>query len=188
MFGASLSVANAADVPATQPLGGPLVAGVCLLSQEMVFAGSKVGKAATARLKEISDLAQSEVNADRAQIQFDAKAIESQRGSLKPEEYQQKQQSLSQRLSALEQKANLRTREIEATRQKVVGRIALEAQPLVADIYKDKACGLLFNRNVVMGGNFGNDLTSAVVSALDAKMTTITFDRETLSPTAIAAK
>ncbi|HEY4276319.1 MAG TPA: OmpH family outer membrane protein [Rhizomicrobium sp.] len=167
--------------PVIQPLGGPVIAGVCLLSQEAVVANAKVGKAATARLKQISDLAQSEIGADRSQFDFDVKAVQSQQAALKPEEFQQKQLALQARLQALEQKAALRNREIEVTRQKALGRIATAAQPVIAEVYKSKNCGLLFNRNTALGGNFANDLTASVVAGLDAKITTITFDKEDLS-------
>ncbi len=173
--------AAAAQPAVTQPLGGPTIAGVCLLSQEAVVANAKVGKAATTRLQEISDVAQSEISAGRAQLDFDAKAIQSQQASLKPEEYQQKQQALGIRLQALEQKAQLRNREIEATRQKALARIATSAQPVIAEVYKSKNCGLLFNRNTALGGNFANDLTADVVKGLDVKVTAITFEKEDLS-------
>ncbi len=44
--------------PAAQPLGGPVVPGVCLLSREAVFANAAVGKAASARLAELASIAQ----------------------------------------------------------------------------------------------------------------------------------
>jgi Skp family chaperone for outer membrane proteins len=82
------------------------------------------------------------------------------------------------RLQVVQQLAAQRGREIELTRQKALGQIATVEKPLITDAYKAKKCGLLFNRNTAMGGNFANDLTPDVVTALDAKMPTITFDRE----------
>ena len=71
---ASLAVLASASALAQQPappatpapaLGGPEIHGVCLLSQQVLFATSKVGQAATARLKELAQQAQAEVDADR---------------------------------------------------------------------------------------------------------------------------
>jgi Skp family chaperone for outer membrane proteins len=179
--------ASPAQSVMTQPLVGPAIAGVCLLSQQAVVANAKIGKAATARLKEISDVVQSEINAGRAQLSFDEKAIQSQQATLKPEEYQQKQQTLSVRLQALEQKAQLRSREIEVTRQKALGRIAAAAQPVIAEVYEAKNCGLLFDRNSALGGNFANDLTAGVINGLDGEITTISFEKEDLSASQQAA-
>ncbi|MNE33232.1 hypothetical protein D3C80_1268880 [compost metagenome] len=63
-------------------------------------------------------------------------------------------------------------------------RIANEAQPAIAQVYAAKSCGLLLDRNSALGGNFANDLTAEVVQALDARLSTITFERERLSQAA----
>lgn len=180
--------AMAAETPAPthQDLGGPNVAGVCLLSQQAVLANAKAGVAASARLKQLSDQAQAEIDAERAPISADAKTLAAQKASLKPADFQQREQALGVRLQALQQKADLRSREIEATRVKALGRIANEAQPVIAQVYKAHNCGLLVDRNSVLGGNMSGDLTAAVVQGLDAKLATLTFERETL-PAAPAA-
>jgi Skp family chaperone for outer membrane proteins len=175
--------------PAAQPLGGPQVTGVCLLSQQAVMANAKVGVAATARLKQLTQQAQSEVGTARAPIEADAKALESQRASMKPADFQAKAQALQARLQTLQQTAQARGQQIELTRQKVLGQIANAAQPVIAQVYKAHGCGLLVDRNAVLGGNMGGDLTPAVVQGLDAKMTTISFDLAPLpAQTASAAR
>lgn len=40
--------------PAAQPLGGPVIPGVCLLFREAIFANAAVGKAASTRLQELT--------------------------------------------------------------------------------------------------------------------------------------
>jgi len=52
---------------------------------------------------------------------------------------------------------------------------------VIAAVYTQKGCGLLLDRNTVLGGNMGNDLTAAVVAGLDARLTSITIQREDLS-------
>ena len=87
----------------------------------------------------------------------------------------------------MQEKTQLRGREIEATRAKVLAQIATHAQPVIATVYGQHKCGLLIDRNSVLGGNMANDLTPDVVKALDASISTITFNRETL-PAQPAAK
>ncbi|CAM5603160.1 Molecular chaperone Skp OS=Rhodanobacter lindaniclasticus OX=75310 GN=B1991_10760 PE=3 SV=1 [Rhodanobacter lindaniclasticus] len=53
---------------------------------------------------------------------------------------------------------------------------------MVAADYTKHHCGLLLNRDAVLGGNTSNDLTSDVVQGLDAKLTTIGFNLEPLPP------
>jgi Skp family chaperone for outer membrane proteins len=176
---------GAAAVPAAQPLGGPVVPGVCLLSREAIFANAAVGKAASARLQELTRAAQAEIDTQRTPIETEARTLEGQ-----PETAQNKpkREQLAQRWQALQAQASRNSQEIEATRVKAMNRIATEAQPVIAQVYGQKKCGLLFDRGAALGGNFANDLTADVVKALDARIQTITFERERLPQPTAAAK
>lgn len=175
---ASTASAQSAQTPApAAPLGGPVVPGVCLLSREAVFANAAVGRAATARLAELSTAAQAEIAAERAPLEAEAGALQ---GLPETPENMTRAQAFAQRWQALQQKADHTAREIEATRQAVLARISTEAQPVIAEAYRARTCGLLFDRNTALGGNFANDLTAAVVEGLDRRITTLAFDRERL--------
>ena len=165
---------------ANTPLGGPAIAGVCLLSQQDVLASAKVGIAANARLKQIAQSADAEISAARAPIESESKALQAQAASLKPADLQARRQALESRAQALQQLIEQRRREVELTRERALGQIARDTQPVLAAVYKARSCGLLFNRGAVLGGNLSGDLTSDVVRGLDARFTTINFDRATL--------
>ena len=187
--GGNTSPAQSA-APAPQPLGGPVVPGVCLLSREAIFANAAVGKAASARLAELTRAAQTEIDAERPAIEAEVRALEGQPDNAAN---RQKREAAAARWQALQAKAAHDSREIDATRVQAMNRIATEAQPLIAQVYGQKRCGLLFDRSSALGGNFANDLTSDVVRALDAKIQTITFERERLpqqqpAPAAPAAR
>jgi Skp family chaperone for outer membrane proteins len=171
-----------ADTPApAQDLGGPLVPGVCVLSRQDVLTSSKVGQAATARLRELAAQAQADVDLERKPLETEAAALNKAKAALTPAQFEARNRPLEARWNAMRLKADQRSRELEATRQKALERIALEAQPLIADVYHARNCGLLFAREAMLGGNGGADITPAVVQALDAKITTISFDRENLA-------
>lgn len=186
LFSLAAMPALAQTASAPQPgqtqlgLGGTAIPGLCLLSREAIFANAKVSTAATARLTQLSQEAQAEVDAERKPIEADVAAFQAEAAKLKPEERTKREQALAARLQPLQAKATLRSREIEATRVKVLERISTEAQPVIASVYTQKKCGLLVDRNSALGGNFSNDLTADVVKGLDAKISTISFDRETL--------
>lgn len=163
--------------PLAQPLGGPVVPGVCLVSREAIYANAAVGKAATARLQQLAQAAQTEIDAQRTPIETEAKALEGQPDTAQTKP---KREALARRWQALQGQAAQVGREIEATRTKALARIAGEAQPVIASVYTAHKCGLLFDRNAALGGNFANDLTADVVKGLDAKIQTITFERERL--------
>ncbi|CAH0348260.1 MAG: OmpH family outer membrane protein [Sphingobium sp.] len=181
---ASAQTAGGAQ-PQAQPLGGPVVPGLCLVSREAIFANAAVGKAASTRLQELTRTAQAEIDAQRPAIETEAKALEAQPDNAQT---QPKREALAGRWQALQTQAAQIGREIEATRAKALARIANEAQPVIAQAYTAYKCGLLFDRNVALGGNFANDLTADVVKGLDAKIQTISFERERLpAPVATSA-
>lgn len=168
-------------VAPTPVLGGPVVSGVCLLSREAVFANAAVGKAVSARIAELTRAAQAEVDQQRGSIEAEAKALAAPGQDDKAKE---RRDALAVRWQALRDKAAHGSREIEATRVKALARVADEAQPVIAKVYAAHKCGLLFDRGAALGGNFSNDLTPDVVTALDAKITTISFEREKLPSSA----
>lgn len=161
-------------------LGGPVVSGTCLLSREGVLENAKVGKAATARLQQLAAQAQEQINNDRKPLDVELEELQKRGNKLDAQERRKREQDIAAKLEPLRIRAEQLSREIEVTRLKVVERISVEAQPVIAKVYKDKGCGLLFDRNLVLGGNFSNDLTAAVVAGLDQRITTITFEREVL--------
>src|SRR5262249_33670238 len=145
---------------ATTPTsGGPIVSGVCVLSRQVVFDGSKVGKMANARYRQMHDAAQADVNKQETKIVSDAKTLEAQRVSLKPADYATRQKALAQRVQGLRNNAAQRSRDLEATRQDVVGRIAKAAQPVIDQVYRNKGCGLLIAREAILAGNPAMDIS-----------------------------
>jgi len=166
----------AAIVAATTSANGPLIAGVCLLSQETLVSRSKVGMAATARLREIAQEVQANLLAEKSRLEARGKALEAKRATLSPMEQQAQGQALNQRVQALQAEAGQRNQQIDATKTKAYQQVIQQAQPFIAPAYAAHGCGLLFAREAVLTGNLGNDLTSEVLAAFDAKGTPITFD------------
>jgi Skp family chaperone for outer membrane proteins len=188
---ASAAVAHAASEPAptatpkAQPsLGGPLIKGVCLLSEDVVLRDAKVSINANKRLQQLKDQAQAEVNAARAPIDADYKVLQADASKGPAADIEKRRLAIQARYQTVQEMTDQRNREIEATRVKAVGRISIELQPVVAAAYKARGCGLLFNRNAVLGGNLGGDLSDDVVKGLDARITSLAFDRENLPPPA----
>jgi Skp family chaperone for outer membrane proteins len=154
------------------------VAGVCYLSREAIFTNAKVGQAASARLKQLAGQAQSEIDAERKPIDADVQAYRAKASSLSADQRQSQEQALAQRMQSVQADQQTKGRQLEATRAKAMEQIAAYAQPVIVSVYGSKNCGVLFDRNAVLGGNMSNDLTPAVVQGLDAKVTTISFNME----------
>ena len=167
-----------AQAPAAPALNGPAVPGVCLLGQEIVLATSKAGQAATARLRALAQTAQVPLQTEGQAIQAEARALEAGKAKLTAVQLSARQQALSQRAQVYQASAQDLSRRIEATRLKAVQQISDAAQPVIAQVYQARGCGLLFTRTAVIGGNMSGDLTQAVIQGLDSRMSTITFELE----------
>lgn len=169
-----VSSAHAAD------LGGNAVAGVCMLSREAVFAQSKVGQAASQRLGQLAEQARTQLENQRKPLDTDLKSFQQKAQSLSDADRKQQGEALQQRVQTFRGQAGELDQRIQLTRSKAMQRIGQEAEPIVADVYKSHNCGLLLDRDSVLGGNMTNDLTPGVVQGLDRKITTISFNLEPL--------
>jgi Skp family chaperone for outer membrane proteins len=181
---ASLLCAAAAHAAAPAPaagaasFGGPSIPGVCLLSQQAVFANAKVGQAASARLQQLAQQQEAALAPERTSLENDAKTLEGQRSTLPAAQFQQRQQALAERAQAFQSKVQRIEQQVQATRNKALQTVSQDEQPVAASVYKAHGCGVLFSRDSVLAGGQGMDLTADVVKGLDASITTITFDLE----------
>ena len=69
---------------------------------------------------------------------------------------------------------------MQATQQKAVGRVGQEMEPIIRAAYQQAKCGLLFQRDAIVLANPAMDITPAVITGLNAKITQFAFERERL--------
>jgi outer membrane protein len=141
--------------------------------------GSSVGKAAATRQQQLVAQASAELSGEQSSLQEDVKAFQAKRASLTQDQIQAQGQPLEERAAALNQKATQRQRELEYTFRHARARIEQVMEPLVKTVFEERHCSLLLSGDAVMATNPAMDITSAVVTRLNATMSTITFDRET---------
>jgi len=174
-----------AQAPAAAPAApamthGPAIAGLCIVSIENAIGASTVGKYVDGRIQQIVAQVNAELTGEKTAIDNDAKALDARRATLDQNALEQQAAALQVRANALQRKAQLRDREVQATEQKAVGRIGQEMEPLIRTAYQQKGCSVLLQRTAVVIANPAMDLTPAVVTALNAKITQFAFDRERL--------
>ncbi len=174
-------VAAPAGTPVAQ---GPAIPGLCMLSVNQAISSSQVGGYVRTRLDQIVAQVKSELAPEDTAISNDAKALEAQRASLDANTYQTRGAALGTRVNALRQKAELRNREVKATEDKALNRIAQELEPIASNLYQQHHCSALLDKGSVMMGNPEMDLTGQAVTALNGKITQFTFDREHLDTAA----
>lgn len=169
---------TAAAAPAIT-YGAP-IAGLCAVSIDGVLGGSTVGKYVDQRLQQIGAQAQAELTGEKSGIDTEARTLEGQRTTLDQAAFEQRVQVLQGRQTALERKAALRDREMQATQQQAVGRVLNEMKPLIASAAQAQKCAIVLDRSSVVMVNPAMDLTAAVVTGLNGKLTQFAFDRTRL--------
>lgn len=184
----SSAFAQAAAPAAPAVTHGPPIGNICVFSAENAIGVSTVGKYVGTRMQQIVAQVSAELNAEKTAVDNEAKTLEGQRASLDQATFQKRATDLNTKANNLQRKAALRDREVNATEQKAIGRIVTELEPLVRQAYQQKQCSLLLNGAAVTLVNPAMDLTPAVVTALNAKITQFTFDREKLDQAPAAAQ
>lgn len=101
---------------------------------------------------------------------------------------EQQAAGLQVKANAWQRKGQLRQKEVEATEQKALSRVYQELDPAIKQVYQQRTCGMLVDRESVLLANPAMDITDAVVVALDARIKTLTFDRERLDQPAVGAQ
>lgn len=161
------------------------VPGVCVVNTNGVVAQSSVGKAMQARMQQLGAQVNAELNPEATAIQTEQKSLQeaaraattaAQRQALEP-----RLQAFQTRGATLEQKVNQRNSELRATEQKALAKIAAEAMQAVRTVGNSRSCGIVLDAGSVAEANPAQDITAATVTALNGRMSTITFNRETLA-------
>ena len=182
----SAAFAQAAAPAAPAVTHGPALPGVCTVSVEGAIATSTVGKYVQTRLQQIATQVEAELKAEQTAIQNEAKTLEGQRATLDQNTFETRAAALQVKANAYQRKEQQRSRELQATQQKALGRVYQELTPIVSQVYQQNKCSLLINRESVVLSNPSMDISQPVVTALNAKITQFTFDRERLDQAAAA--
>ncbi len=179
---AMAQAAAAPAAPAATPTNpGPVIPGVCIFSNERAVGASAAGRAVATRMQQLQQAVNAELTPERTAIQAEGTAVEGLRAS-NPQQYQTRGQALVTRAQAFEQRVQLRAAELQATERRQVERISEAMEPIVQQIYAQRNCGLLVNRNAVFAGNPQMDITDAVIAQLNTRLPTLTFERERINP------
>jgi outer membrane protein len=181
----SAPAAAAAPPPIAQ---GPAIPGMCVLSINQAISTSTVGRYVSERMNQIVAQVKAELGPEDTAIATEGRALEAARPTLAAATFQSRAEALQGRVNALRQKADLRQREVQATEQKSINRIAQELDPVARQLYQARRCSILVNKESVMIANPEMDLTTQAVAGLNARIQQFAFDREHLDTQPAAAR
>jgi Skp family chaperone for outer membrane proteins len=189
--GAAVALASAAfaagttPAPAQPPLTfGPPIAGFCTFSFQQIMGTSKVGQAVLTRLKQLDAAWQAELQPQVTSFNTDKQAFDAQAASMDAATREARGAALQLRYANLQKLAAQRQQEMEATQNKQFGVVEAQVEPVIRQLFQAHACSVLIQREQAGIGfvNPAMDLSAGAVQGLDAKIQTLTFDREHLEP------
>jgi outer membrane protein len=183
---AALCATPVASAPAPAVAQGPAIPGVCLLSVNQAIAQSTVGGYVRTRLDQIVSQVRAELNPEETAINNDGKALDASKATLDQATLQSRANALQTRYASFQQKADLRQREVKATQDKALNRVAQELEPIAQQLYQAHRCSVLIDKGSVMLANPDMDLTPGAITALNGKLQQFPFDREHLDTGAAA--
>lgn len=177
----------AAAAPAPAPIRhGPALPGVCTYSGDQAIQDSEVGKYVAARMKQIVTEVNAELQAEDTAIKNEAKAIDAARATAQTDALEARAAALQARFNAYKRKQQLREAEVEQTRRKALMRVLQELDPIAVGVYQARNCSILLGDGVLLG-NPAMDITPQVITGLNAKIKSFTFNRERLDTPAPGA-
>jgi outer membrane protein len=157
----------AAAAPAQTPLtaSGAPTPGMCFLSADEMLMKSAVGQSVNGRLQQLQQ-------AVTAELSPEANALRASAAN-QTEEWKK-------RAGALQTKSAIREQELEATAATQKNKILVEARPLIQAALQERGCAAVLDKASTYAVNPAMDVTDLVVSKLNAKLTTLAFDRVNL--------
>lgn len=165
---------------------GPVLPGICTYNGDAAVQGSEVGKYVATRMQQIIAEVNAELTAEDTAIKNEAKAIDAARAAGPTDALEARAANLQVRFNAFKRKQQLRQQEVQQTERKALMRVLQELDPIAVGVYQTRNCSLLLGEGVLLG-NPAMDITPQVVTGLNAKIKSFTFNRERLDAAAPGA-
>ncbi len=173
MFGASPALAQRAQ-------NGSVI----VMDYERVLTTSVAGRDVEAKLRQIAEQMQAELQPEQTAVQTEAQALQTAtRGQT--QEQIQRNSSLNQRVTAFNTRAEAfraqqvtRARDLEYTRQQALQEFNRQVEPIVTEVMNARRAGVVVDRSSVQIMAEGVDATADIISRLDQRVRTINVTRQ----------
>ena len=170
-------IATAASAQQAPANPGPVIPGVCVYYNARLLAQSSAGQAVEARMQQLAQEVQGELQPYATQIQSEAQQLQTSGSSLPADQLQQRRQALQQRAQEAQQLESTRENELRYTLGMQRQAITEAVSPILTALYQEKGCGLLLDRESVFMMNPAMDVTDLAIQRLNTALPTLSFNR-----------
>nr|WP_314524317.1 OmpH family outer membrane protein [uncultured Brevundimonas sp.] len=180
LLASAASAATAQQASAAPANPGPVIPGVCVYYNARLLAQSSAGQAVEARMQQLAQEVQGELQPYATAIQTEAQQLQTSGASLPADQMQQRRQALQQRAQEAQQLEATRENELRYTLGMQRQAITEAVSPILTALYQEKGCGLLLDRESVFMMNPAMDVTDLAIQRLNTALPTLSFNRMTV--------
>ncbi len=163
---ATLAAGAASAQSAPAPLShGPVVAGVCVYSPQVLLANSTSGQSLVAGLQRLGEEVRGELAPYAANLETEANSL--QQGGQTADPDGSRARAWQARLQEAQTLEQTRTNELRYTERLQTQTIVNAARPIIAALYQEKGCSVLIDGGSVLAVNPQMDLTETAIQRLN---------------------
>lgn len=183
LIGALAVLALSATAVGAQTAGpqnpGPVIPGVCVYHNARLMAQSTVGQSVQTGMQALGQQVRTELQPYSDAINTELQALQAGAQTIPQAEQQTRAQALQQRVRELQQLEQTRQTELAYTQQQQLLAIATAVDPIIVQVYQERGCGLLLDREGVYIMNPAMDVTDLVIQRLNQQLPSLSFGRMT---------
>jgi outer membrane protein len=161
------SPALAAPPPAPQGVPMPKI---LVIDRQALLRNSKVGQSIALQVQAMTKSAESELRGENESLRREGAALQQQVAILAPDVKAQKIKAFEAKQAAFQQKVQLRQNQIRYGVAMAQRQVEMVAGPIVQQIMQQHGANLMIDRQAIVVGAPGLDITQAAIQQLDQKL------------------
>jgi Skp family chaperone for outer membrane proteins len=166
------SPAMAQGKPAPAPQGAPMPK-ILVIDRQALLRNSKVGQSIAQQVQAMTKSAEAELKGESESLRKEGAALQQQVAILAPDVKAQKIKAFEAKQAAFQQRVQLRQNQIRYGVAMAQRQVEMVAGPIVQGIMQQRGANLMIDRQAIVVGAPGLDITQAAIQALDQKLPTV---------------
>jgi outer membrane protein len=174
-FAASLTLSSPAlaqghPAPAPQGVSMPKI---LIIDRQALLRQSKVGQDIARQVQDLTKSAEAELKGENESLAREGQALQQQVAILAPDVKAQKIKAFESKRAAFSQKVQLRQNQIRYGVAMAQRQVEMVAGPIVQSIMQQRGANLMIDRQAIVIGAPGLDVTPDAIRMLDQKLPTV---------------
>jgi Skp family chaperone for outer membrane proteins len=167
------SPAFAQGKPAPAPQAGIPMPKILVIDRQALLRNSKVGQSIAQQVQAMTKSAEAELKGESESLRREGAALQQQVAILAPDVKAQKIKAFEAKQAAFQQKVQLRQNQIRYGVAMAQRQVEVVAGPIVQGIMQSRGANLMIDRQAIVVGAPGLDITQAAIQLLDQKLPTV---------------